>query len=100
MMFNATPEYGPLHCINGVFDARFIFFAYWVLSHAFLSFAVCFFRVNIKKTNRNTIRLSNSLNPDQTRHFVGPDLGPNCLQKLSTDDTSRQRAKKPGITGL
>ena len=25
--------------------------------------------------------MSNSLDPDQARHFVGPDLGPNCLQK-------------------
>ena len=25
--------------------------------------------------------------------FVGPDLGPNCLQRLSADDTSRQRVK-------
>ena len=24
--------------------------------------------------------------------FVGPDLDPNCLQKLSADDTSRKRA--------
>ena len=30
--------------------------------------------------------MSNSLDPDQARHFVGPDLGPNCLQRLSTDD--------------
>ena len=22
------------------------------------------------------------------QHFVGPDLGPNCLQRLSADDTS------------
>ena len=28
--------------------------------------------------------MSNSLDPDQVGHFVGPDLGPNCLQKLST----------------
>ena len=27
--------------------------------------------------------MSNSLDPDQARHFVGPDLGPNCLQKAS-----------------
>ena len=27
--------------------------------------------------------MSNSLDPDQARHFVEPDLGPNCLQKLS-----------------
>ena len=26
----------------------------------------------------NTIRVSNSLDPDQARHYVGPDLGPNC----------------------
>ena len=34
------------------------------------------------------IRVSNSLDPDQARHFVGPDLGPNCLQRLSADDKS------------
>ena len=33
----------------------------------------------------------NSLDSDQARHFVGPDLGPNCLRRLSADDTSRQR---------
>ena len=33
----------------------------------------------------NTIRVSNSLYPDQARHSVGPDLGPNCLQRLSED---------------
>ena len=36
----------------------------------------------------NTIRVSNSLDPDQARHYVGPDLGPNFLQRLSADDTS------------
>ena len=35
--------------------------------------------------------MSNRLDPDQARHFVGPDLGPICLQRLSADDTSRQR---------
>ena len=34
------------------------------------------------RTNRGTTLAS---------HFVGPDLGPNCLQRLSADDTSRQR---------
>ena len=28
----------------------------------------------------------NSLDPDQARHFVGPDLAPKCLQRLSADD--------------
>ena len=37
--------------------------------------------------------MSNNLDLDQARDFVGPDLGPNCLQKLSADDISRQRDK-------
>ena len=35
---------------------------------------------------RNTIKVSNNLDPDQDRHSVCPDLGPNCLQRLSADD--------------
>ena len=35
--------------------------------------------------------MSHILDPDQTRRFVGSDMGPNCLQKLSVDDTSGQR---------
>ena len=44
----------------------------------------------LKNSFWNTIRVTNSLDQDQA-HFVGPDLGPNCLQRLSADDTSRQR---------
>ena len=33
-----------------------------------------------KSAFRNAIRESNSLDPDQARQNVGPDLGPNCLQ--------------------
>ena len=40
---------------------------------------------------------SNSLNPDQAQHFVRPDLGPNSLQRLSADNTSRQRVKVVAI---
>ena len=32
--------------------------------------------------------MSNSLDPDQDRHIVGPDLGQNGLQSLSADDKS------------
>ena len=31
--------------------------------------------------------MSNSLDPDQARQNVGPDMHPNCLQRLSADDT-------------
>ena len=45
-----------------------------------------FFKVNyFKNSHTNIIRVSISLDPDQDRHFVGPDLGPNCLQRLSAD---------------
>ena len=63
------------------------------------NFSGCFFvvcRIFSKSTFsknyfRNTIWVSNRLDPDHDLHFVGPDLGPNCLQKLSADDTSRQK---------
>ena len=29
-----------------------------------------------------------TLDPDQAQRFVRPDLGPNCLQRLSADDKS------------
>ena len=46
-----------------------------------------FFKINFFKTSfRNTIKVSNSL----IQKKIVPDLGPNCLQKLSADDTSRQ----------
>ena len=32
------------------------------------------------------MRVSNDLDPDQDQHSVGPDLEPNCLQRLSVDD--------------
>ena len=32
--------------------------------------------------------VANSLEPDKARHFVRPDLAPNCLQRLSADDKS------------
>ena len=39
---------------------------------------------------RNTIRVPNGLDPDQELHFVGPDLSPNCLQRLSAEDESHR----------
>ena len=33
--------------------------------------------------------MSNSIDPNPAGHFVGPDLDPNCLQRLSADDISK-----------
>ena len=40
-------------------------------------------------TFTSVLIVSNSSDPDQAQCFVGPDLGPNYLQKLSADNTSR-----------
>ena len=55
--------------------------AYWVILHAFLSSADIFQNKLFKKI----LLGSNTLDPDQARQNVGPDLGPNCLQRLSAD---------------
>ena len=44
------------------------------------------------------MRMSNSLDLDQARQFVGPDLGLNCLKRLLADNTGRQKIKKNFIT--
>ena len=41
---------------------------------------------------RKTIRVSYSLDPQHYLHSFGPDLGSNCLQRLSADDASMERA--------
>ena len=38
----------------------------------------------------NAIRVSNSLDPDQAGHYVGPDLGQNFLQMLSADIAGKE----------
>ena len=48
---------------------------YWIV-HAFV---VCWLFFALKISFRITIRKSNGLDPDQARHSVCPDLGPNCL---------------------
>ena len=64
---------GNFACIFVVF---YFFFGFFCRLHFYFK----------KKSFRNTIRVSNSLDPDQARRFVGHDLGPNCLQRLSADD--------------
>ena len=39
----------------------------------------------VKKPFRNTVGVPNSLDPEQDRHFVGADFGPNCLQRSSKE---------------
>ena len=54
-----------------------------------------FFKMNFffKDSFRNIIRVSDNLDPDQDQQIVGPDLGPNCLQRLSADGKSQSIPK-------
>ena len=52
-----------------------------------LSSADFFFKINFHKKlfQEYYQSVSHGLDPDQDRYFVGPDLGPNCLKRLSAD---------------
>ena len=40
-----------------------------------------------------TIRVSNSLDPDQDGHSVRLDLGPNCFESLSAVTARKEKAE-------
>ena len=66
--------------------------ACWVILHAFLSSADIFFNTNFfEKFFQEYHQSVKQFGSSQAPQNVGPDLGPNCLQRLSADDTSRQR---------
>ena len=61
-----------------------------ILKESAFSLFACWVTVLLKstfsqKSDWNTIRVANSLDPDQAQPNVGPDLGPNCLKRLSVD---------------
>ena len=70
-------------------------FSLCIILHAFCRQPI-FFQNQVFQNN--TVRVSDSLDPDQAQQFVGPDLVPNCLQKLSVDDTRMQRVKNKNKT--
>ena len=43
---------------------------------------------------QKTIFMRDSLDPDHDQHFVGPDLGLNCLPRLSADVKSLHLSKE------
>ena len=76
---------------DGQYVITYKFFAYWVILHAFCCLMIIFQNQLFRKKSfeiTRTIRVSNSLEPNQAGCSVGPDLGPNCVQRLSADDTS------------
>ena len=78
-----------------------LLFAYWVILYAFLSSADFFFQNQVLRKILSGIQsVLNSLDPDQARQNVGPDLGPKCLQRLSADDTSMHGGRVSTISLL
>ena len=70
----------------------------------FIDFNVCmldfsvvasfYLKIYLQKSLGNIIKVPSSLDPDQDRRVVGPDLYPNCLQRLAADDIrSHKKAK-------
>ena len=58
------------------------------------------FSTFLKNSSRNTIRVSNSFDPDQDQHFVRPDLGSNCLQRLISRRLSVRKELTLGKRGF
>ena len=59
-----------------------------------------FFEINFFKNSfRNTVTLSNYLDPDQDRFSIGPDLGPNCLlyQQTTKVDAAGKELSEPVV---
>ena len=50
------------------------------------TFCEMFYPFQNKLFTQKKLRVPNSLDSDQAKRFVGPDLGQNCLQKLSAED--------------
>ena len=68
---------------NYAFAKKFVLVSFWIDQYCFYCFFTLYYCAIFYI---NAIRVSNSLDPDQTQHFVGLDLGPNCLLKISADD--------------
>ena len=52
----------------------------------------CHLLIFWKNSFWNYYQQSVSLDPDQAQHFVGPDLGPNCLQRWADNYKCHQQA--------
>ena len=67
-----------------------LFFTLCMLDNfsCFCCHLLTFFKINFfsKDSFRNTISVSNGLDPDQDQRSVSPDLDQNCLKRLSSAD--------------
>ena len=69
-----TDHLSGTHCFNKFICWIILLFSIMPLTAFCLKLSYVF-----QNLFKYAIRVSNSLEPDQARPFVGPDLGPNCL---------------------
>ena len=74
---------------TGSFLFAFLSFDFFSKSSLFFSFKKFFQKISIPPHECQTV-----FDQDQARHLVWPDLGANCLQRLSADDKSRFLQRK------
>ena len=74
-------QYLDIACKLLPIDTAIATFASGVIFHHILSYAEFSKLVFSRNSFRRIIRVSNSLDPDQARLLVGPDLDQNCLQR-------------------
>ena len=72
---------------NYIFAKKCILISFWIFQYCI---ALLFLHIALLLDFFNTIRMSNSLDPEQARHFVRLDLGPNCLQRSSADKAGKE----------
>ena len=72
---NIGPDLDPNHSVPEI-----------IFQNTFIIFFL--FQNKLKKNLSGILSVSNRLDPDQAPCFVWSDLGPNCLQRLSTDNKS------------
>ena len=72
---------------NPITQRSILLFASWVIFHASFGRLLIFFKINFFEKIFQEYHLS--VKQIGSRRLVRPDLGPNCLQKLSAYDTKR-----------
>ena len=84
------PDLGP-NCLQRLIFINPIHAGYFFM--ILLSYLlIFFFKINFFKTFfQEHYQIAKGLDPYQDRITFGPDLGPNCLQRLSADNNSHHK---------
>ena len=72
---------------NYIFAKKCILISFWIFENCFYYSFTLFYSLDAGFFQYHP---GVSLNSDQARHFVGPDLDPNCLQRLSADIAGKE----------